>query len=273
MIKMIDLFKGFAYSLPAADPLLVILPYAATKQHYTPINSNKHIQTIEIEEPKMLQFFQPYYKKQLYSLSGYFHIKSSFSYSTLIQNYQVAEWLDTHGFSLKLFPSQTEEMVPVGALCFSNLFMHREELKRSIMSQPKWIQDHQDNIPFFDIYVSDFLANHKKTKMLFVSAKRSKQGQIIKFFKELYDGSPNPQGSMMLLIPLMESTHYSPEYCSKIMFNHDKCNGDEAAVCIGGFTDLKTPVKRKNGSTVSLQALLKGFPASLGISHALLFQT
>jgi hypothetical protein len=92
--------------------------------------------------------------------------------------------------------------------------------------------------------------------------------------KELYDREPKqyPQGSMMLFIPLTEWTHYSPEYRAKILFNHDKFNGDEAAVCIGGLNDLKTPIKLKNGSTVSLQALLKGFPASPGMSRSLLFQ-
>lgn len=184
------------------------------------------------------------------------------------------EWLDFHCYSLKLCPSQAEEMVLVGALCFSNLFMHREDLKCSIMHHPLWQQTFPEDMLIFDIYVSDFLANQKKTKMLFVSAERSKQEIIIDFFKILYDGEPKqyPQGSMMLFIPLTESSHYSMEYRSKIMFNHDKFNGDEAAVCIGGLKDLKTLIKLKNGSIVSLQTLLKGFPASQGMSRSLLFQ-
>ena len=76
----------------------------------------------------------------------------------------------------------------------------------------------------------------------------------------------------MLFILLTESTHYSPEYHAKILFNNDEFNGDEATVCIGWLKDLKTPIKLKNGSTVSLQALLKGFPASPGMSKSLLFQ-
>jgi hypothetical protein len=77
---------------------------------------------------------------------------------------------------------------------------------------------------------------------------------------------------MMLFIPLKESTHYSPEYRAKILFNHDKFNGDEAAFFIGRLKVLKTPIKLKNGLIVSLQALLKGFPASPGMSKSLLFQ-
>jgi hypothetical protein len=147
-LKTIDLFKSFALALRAADPLLVILPYASTKQHYTPITSTKQIQAVE--ENKMLQFFQPYYKKQRYSLSGYFHMKSSLSFKDLFKHHLVEEWLDLHCYSLKLCPSQTKEMVPVGALCFSNLFMHRKELKRSILLHPSWNHADTDE-PIFDI--------------------------------------------------------------------------------------------------------------------------
>jgi hypothetical protein len=156
-LKTIELFKGFAAALQSVDPLLSILPYASSKQHYTPISSNKQIQSID--ENRLLQFSQPYYKKQLFSLSGYFHIKSSLSYRSLLQSQQVEEWLDFHCYSLKLCPSQSEEMVPVGALCFSNLFMHREELKCSIMLHPLWQQEFPKDMPILDIYVSDFLTS------------------------------------------------------------------------------------------------------------------
>jgi hypothetical protein len=122
-------------ALRTVDPLLIVLPYAASKQHYTPISSSKQIQSMD--ENRMLQLFQPYYKRQLFSISRYFHIKSSLSYESIIHSHQVEEWLDSHCYSLKPCPSQAEEMVPVGALCFSNLFMHaREELKFSIMLHP-----------------------------------------------------------------------------------------------------------------------------------------
>jgi hypothetical protein len=126
-------------ALRTVDPLLIVLPYATSKQHYTPISSSKQIQSMD--ENRMLQLFQPYYKRQLFSLCRYFHIKSSLSYESIIHSHQVEEWLVSHCYSLKLCPSQAEEMVPVGALCFSNLFMHREELKCSIMLHPLWQQD------------------------------------------------------------------------------------------------------------------------------------
>jgi hypothetical protein len=120
----------------------------------------------------------------MFSLSGYFHIKTSVSYNSLIHCSQVEEWLDSHCYSLKMCPSQTEEMVPVGALCFSNLFMHREELKQSIMSHPLWEYADSEDPPVFDIDVSNFIASQKKTKLLFVSSEKSKQDQIINFFKK-----------------------------------------------------------------------------------------
>jgi len=38
--------------------MLVVLPYSASKQHYTTITTNKQVQTLD--ENKMLQYFQPY---------------------------------------------------------------------------------------------------------------------------------------------------------------------------------------------------------------------
>jgi hypothetical protein len=108
-LKTIDLFKGFVTALKLANPLLVVLPYSASKQHYTPISSKKQVQTLD--KNKMLQYFQPYYRKQMFSLSGYFHIKTSISYNNLIHCPQVEEWLDSHCYSLKMCSSQTEEMV------------------------------------------------------------------------------------------------------------------------------------------------------------------
>jgi hypothetical protein len=45
---------------------------------------------------------------------------------------KVQEWLDTNQYFIKLCPSQEEEMVPLGALCYSNVLMHREDLKDTI---------------------------------------------------------------------------------------------------------------------------------------------
>jgi len=65
----------------------------------------------------------------------------------------------------------------------------------------------------------------------------------------------------MLFFPLTESTHYSSGYCSKIMFNHDKFNGEEATVCIGGLKNLKTPIKIKKWLNCNLASFIKRFPS------------
>jgi hypothetical protein len=122
----------------------------------------------------------------------------------------------------------------------------------------------------FDLYISDFIANNKKTKMLFVSAEKSKQEEVLNLFKSIYDGSPKE--CPMLFIPLRENTHTSPEYRSKILLNNDKFHGKEVAVCIGGLNDLNNMITLKNGKAVSIHSLLKGFPATPGMSCSLLFQ-
>jgi hypothetical protein len=61
-------------------------------------------------------------------------------------------------------------MIQIGALCYSHVLMHREQLKEVILSHPTWIPKDPSNPPIFDIYLSDFIAGGKKTKMLFISA-------------------------------------------------------------------------------------------------------
>jgi hypothetical protein len=77
---------------------------------------------------------------------------------------------------------------------------------------------------------------------------------------------------MMLFIPFTKSTHYDPSYQQKILFNHNQFNGEGAAFIIGGLKDLQTTVTVRNGKAISLHMLLKGLPASQGISCPFLFQ-
>jgi hypothetical protein len=49
------------------------------------------------------------------------------------------------------------------------------------------------------------------------------------------------------LIPMLEGHQPSNEFHSRILFKHEKFIGEEEAFSIGGFQDLKTPVKLKNG--------------------------
>jgi hypothetical protein len=81
-----------------------------------------------------------------------------------------------------------------------------------------------------------------------------------------------PNASMMLFIPLNKGTHYSTDYRSKILYNHEKFIGDEAAMCLGGLRNLNTEITMKTGHKLSTRQLLKSIPASTGMSLPQLFQ-
>jgi hypothetical protein len=50
----------------------------------------------------------------------------------------VYKWLETNRTSLKPSPSNMEEMVQIGALCFGSEYIYREDLKSAIMHHPSW---------------------------------------------------------------------------------------------------------------------------------------
>jgi ribosomal protein S16 len=54
----LHLFKSFATALRSSDPSLLILPYSASKQHYTPLATLKQIQTMESNQ--MHQYFKSF---------------------------------------------------------------------------------------------------------------------------------------------------------------------------------------------------------------------
>lgn len=135
-IPALKTFKSFMTTLCNADPSLIILPYQVSKQHYSSLTNIKQIQTID--EPKLYQFLRPYYQKQMYSLSGYLHISSTLSFNELTSIPSIVEWLDTYNYFIKLCPSQTEEMTQIDALCYSKVFIYREDLKSAILSHPLW---------------------------------------------------------------------------------------------------------------------------------------
>jgi len=95
-IPTLKLFKSFATTLRKADPSIIILPFKASKQHYSSLSTLKHIQTME--ENKLSQFFKSYHQRQLYSLSGYFHISSELSLEDLKTISIIDEWLDSHQY-------------------------------------------------------------------------------------------------------------------------------------------------------------------------------
>ena len=83
-------------------------------------------------------------------------------------------------------------MIQIGALCFSSELLYRADLKLAIASQLEWSTERdEDSHPIFDLYLSDFSASGKKTKMIFVSAERSQQEDVSSRFKRIYDGMQN----------------------------------------------------------------------------------
>lgn len=114
-LKTLQLFKSLVTTLWTVDPLLVILPYEALKQRYSVITNSKQIEALD--DNKLFQYLQPYYQRQNYSLSGYIHIRTAHTYPELLRLPQLAKWLDSNRYFVKLCPSQVEEMVQIGALC------------------------------------------------------------------------------------------------------------------------------------------------------------
>jgi len=51
-----------------------------------------------MEENQLSQFFKSYHQRQLYSLSGYFHISSELSLEDLKTISIIDEWLDSHQY-------------------------------------------------------------------------------------------------------------------------------------------------------------------------------
>jgi hypothetical protein len=66
-----------------------------------------------------------WYHEQHYSLSGFIHIQTAYSFDDLFKINNIMEWLDTYQYSLKLCKSQEEEMSIIGALCYGSLFIYR----------------------------------------------------------------------------------------------------------------------------------------------------
>ena len=271
-IPVSKLFKSFASTLKKADPSLVFHPFQASKQHYSSLVTAKQI--FSIDDNKIHQFFKSYHQKQLFSLSGYFHVSSALPPDELFHLPLIDEWLESYRYYIKICPSQAEEMVKIGLLCYGSTFIFRDHLKQAIMTHPLWTPDNPASPPIFDIFTSDLTTPGKKVKMLFVSAEKSRQQEVIRLMKLIYDGTQKsyPNGYMMLFVPIQELTNSTPAFRLKIAFNHEKYIGDEALFSIGGLNDLNTTIHLTNGKQVSIRTLLQSIPASEGMSRPQLFQ-
>jgi hypothetical protein len=123
---------------------------------------------------------------------------------------------------MKLCPSQTEEMIQIGAISYSNIIIYQEDLKQAIPAHPLWTPIDPNNPPIFNLYLSDFIASGKKTKMIFVSAEQSRFQEVSDIFKNIYDGTPKayPNGCMMVFVPFANGNQESIALCQKILFSH-----------------------------------------------------
>lgn len=268
----LKLFKSFAAILRQVDSNLSILPYQANRVHISPLSTLSQIQ--KVDENKLILYFHPYHKRQYYSLSGYFNIGTTLSPDELFQHHAVLEWLDCNRYHIRVSPSQNEEMVPIGALVFSSIYMYRDDLKQSIMEHPLWNPTNDPSPPIFDLFTGDLLANDNKSRMIFISAERSKQDVLTEFFRKLYDGVPKeyPNGNMMLFIPMNEHMQYSTEYRQKLIYNHEAFIGSEEAITINGLQNLNNKIKLMDGTEITIRLLLKSLPATNGMSRSQLFQ-
>ncbi len=261
-ITTLKLFKSFANTFREVDPNIIFLPYEAAKHHISPLTNGRHIH--ELDDNKLKLYFRSYHKKQHYSLSGYFHIGTSMAADTLFCHPKVLEWLDSYRYYIKLSPSQTEEMIQIGALLFSSIYIYRSDLKTSIMQHPLWQPQDPNNPPVFELFTSDLIASDKKARMIFISAEKTKTDEVASLFRKIYDGKPKeyPNGAMMLFVPLNEDAQYTVEYRKKLLFNHEAFIGKEDAITINGLQNLNNEITLKNGDRITIRMLLKSLPAS-----------
>jgi hypothetical protein len=214
----LKLFKSFVSALRSSDKELTILPFDSKKQRYTSIVSSKQLEQLNEHELKL--YFQPWHREQHYSLSGFFHLNTALPFEDLFNEPTIAQWLDTYQYSVKLCPSQAEEMAVIGALCYGSLWMYREDLKMHILQHQAWQEANSDpeNPIVFDLIIRQFRGSKKSTQMIFVTAEQSKQDVVREIFKTIYDGSSKayPRGEMMLFIPTRNGEQYSNEQGIKL---------------------------------------------------------
>jgi len=190
----------------------------------------------------------------------------------------LAEWLATYQYSIKLCCSQDEEMSIIGALCYGSLFLHRDDLLKTIVQLPEWAKlNHGKEKPIvIDLVVKPFKSPGKSSDMIFVRSERSKKDEATTFFLKLYDGTPKryPRGDMLLFIPVTSKldAEYTDTQRAKYLFNHQAYLGDEDCFAIFGLSNLETLLTLKDGKLTTIRTLLKSLPASEGMSRTRLFQ-
>lgn len=198
----LQLFKMFATALQDSDQFLSLLSVNITKPLLPSLSNKTQIATTD--NNKMQIHFKSYFNRQMYSLSGFFHISSSLPLDEIITAPKVYKWLESNHYSIKPSPSNADKMVQIGALCFSSDLIYREDLKLAIQEHPSWVFLTLSQPPIIHLTKGNFKGPIKSTKMMFVCCEKSKQLHAAEFFSNLYDGTAKeyPNVIMMLFIPL-----------------------------------------------------------------------
>jgi len=271
-VPTIKAFKSFSTALKSCDKTLAILPVSTSKQNISALTTSAQISSVD--NNKLFVYFKSYYPKQKHSLSGYIYISTQLSFEDLMIAQPIYEWLEINRYTIRTCPNTGDEMVQIGALCFSSDYIYRDDLKEAIQTHPSWSFPSMENPPVFQLTRGDFRGPQKSTKMIFIQAERSTQHLVGEFFSKMYDGSskPYPNGIMMLFIPLYDNIQHEPAYRQKVIYNHERYIGEEEAICIHGLQNPNIGVKLKNGQNVTLRMLLHSIPATQGMSRPQLFQ-
>lgn len=89
---ILKLFKSFIHTYPGC----AALPYDYKKQQYTSIVSNKQMDNLNDHQMKFS--FQPWHHEQFYSLSGFVHLSSMYSFEELFSQAPLIKWFYTYQY-------------------------------------------------------------------------------------------------------------------------------------------------------------------------------
>jgi hypothetical protein len=177
------------------------------------------------------------------------HLQTKFT-KEMLKTDGLGEWLKENHYDIRFSSSQTEELITIGLLLYSSVFLFRENLKENITKDDGWNPDEEDFPFIFDLSLREFAGPQKRVPMIFVSAEKSKAEQAVRVFSSIYNGAHKdyPNNAPMLFIPLLRMDH-SPEYRKKLIYNHEAFLGDEDAITVTGIKCLDSLIVCKHCET------------------------
>jgi len=181
-LTTLQLLKAFLLCAKKADKSLVVLPVDSTKQHLSPLLSNKQIENLTPNQMRL--YLSSWFKDQHHSISGFLHFSTALTIDELQTSLPLGEWLQTFQYSIAPCKSQDEEMSLVGALCYGSLFLHRDSVLQGIQAHPRWVELNKEKEKpiVIDLIVKPFRSPGKSEDMIFVRSERSKREEVQKFF-------------------------------------------------------------------------------------------